>query len=1065
MGLFTKFKSDNKSDKSGKKQTKPFIPSHARTNTSNTSLSYSDFLNNGSDSSCTSSESHNHAIKQQRSPDTTSTPTSNAYNNHRHSYDPRLIQSNQDELPLLDPKLNHKHSKSFGYSPNPDRTDSSMGTFSGPVSTMLDAQDGNTNLTRKPPSANNYDDAETSSFRPWKPSPAQRKSYIQALDQKQQDPFKLSENTSPKALHRSESTPGLSTPDPEPEDVDELKYQNEPRKEIANNRPPNKLYTNFQEPYKCHSRYNSNNKPISQPQSPLSNQFASQVNMSQNGYSAPMSNVLQPSSRRQSADVYGEQADYLADYSKSRNSSRNELISATRKSTIKSNRFSSAPSKSRSIGDLTKRISSLGTKVDQDGSTTENQDVSHVEVEGNKVEKPYNSLSSKGRLSGSLSVPNGLSDISLHRHISDYSKYLFEEEEDDDKDQLPTPTSINGQIERSNSVDSGNSIQSNGSQKFQVTSPQERTQRLQSMQSNLNPMAEKKQRSISPPEPRRMTRVGSQPQLYSHAMSLNNFPGYQRPQSVFFNAPPMEMQVPSNSSPYTNPLMNYSTEYAGSVHDPSSRRQSLTVADTQRMRMRNSVVAPDVLRRSMILPVMPLMPSTLMPQIPKIHDGTINRKIEDFIELRTIISSGNKSLVYRLRWVQMLITAVNYNLYSFINIKGELVPLEQADYNKQLFIKSAITHLFKLLKEDTGKKKYEAIRREVYYTHGCLLKQDYLNTYNETFGFEKNITNAIEMFEKCLEINPSDYKSLYKLGEIFEYEYPEEFDKALQYYKEAAQLSYNRAILKVALLYINVPELRSLRFIKYLTDLANIHIDDVEVKTDEELEEVGDVIGLAAYELGKIYEGIYPGDLSFEDEFIQKSLEIAPVNYAKSLTYYNKSAKMNCLLGLVKLGNVYEFGELNRQRNANKSIQWYMKATTSPLWHKRHPDAMLGLSRWNLNGSGGFSKQIPFPNPPVAVMWCERAIREFESVDAMYFMGELSEMGLTTSDPNTWFSKAYSLGHESAGRKLGLQPEYNGEGYEQEDYDDEPELSGEEEAEFFETSGDVGFEEDSKLQI
>ena len=171
--------------------------------------------------------------------------------------------------------------------------------------------------------------------------------------------------------------------------------------------------------------------------------------------------------------------------------------------------------------------------------------------------------------------------------------------------------------------------------------------------------------------------------------------------------------------------------------------------------------------------------------------------------------------------------------------------------------------------------------------------------------------------------------------------------------------------------------------------------------------------------MGKIFEGIYPGDLTQDNEFIQKSLDMAPVNYAKSLTYYNKSAKLNCLLAQVRLGIVYERGELNRQRNPSKSIQWYIKASSSPLSFKRHPDAMVGLARWCLTGSEGASKHIPVPVPDRAVMWCKRAIDEFSSPDAMNFMGELCEMGLAKGRPQYWYEKAYKMGNREAGRKLG----------------------------------------------
>ncbi|ODV77930.1 HCP-like protein [Suhomyces tanzawaensis NRRL Y-17324] len=402
----------------------------------------------------------------------------------------------------------------------------------------------------------------------------------------------------------------------------------------------------------------------------------------------------------------------------------------------------------------------------------------------------------------------------------------------------------------------------------------------------------------------------------------------------------------------------------------------------------------------------------------KSQDPIINTKIAEFTRLRKIIASGNKSIEYRLRWVKMLMTATNFKLYAYINIKGEPIPPEQAAFNKTLFVKSSVTHLVKLLREfEAGKDRHLDVKHEVYFIYACLLKSDYHTSYNQDFGIPKNIPGAVEYFEKCLELHPTDFKTMYKLGDIYEYEL-DQFDRALEYYKQSAK-GYNRAIYKISLLYLNVPEIRNIKFLRYLEDLSNI--DPLDIRLDpEDKEDLEEVIGLACYQLGRVYEGIYPGDLTSNDEFVQRALELAPVNYAKSLTYYNKSAKLNCLLAQVKLGLIYEFGELNRPQNANKSIQWYLRAASSPLPFKRHPDAMLGLSRWNVIGSQGVSKHVPMPNPDKAVMWCDRAFKEFGSADAAFYMGELTEMGVCPGDPTPWYTRAYEMGHPEASAKLGF---------------------------------------------
>lgn len=1053
----------------------PNIPNHVRSPTAHSS--FLEFSNVGSDSSCTSSESHNYKR--------------NLKNKDLSQFN-ELTINELDQLPALETKVNangnngyigNGNSANNNYNGNVNTANNGYSGYSGNGANNANDNPGSRSPRRKPPSElpNFEAEAISTTYDGGAPAAPQQPLNQQSYSPKQHPSSPLASSfsapdsktipaktsppqskriVSPQIHPRTQFTKGKSPPvipntprkispitnaspwKPTPE---QAAYQ----QEGYISTPENELYSE--------SNLESSNPPVNQQYWDQQQQFPGYNNYQQQMYyqqqqqqmyyqqqqQAQYQNYYQPQ-QVQVHPYYNhspqEPSSPLGNNFQYKNTgSTNELVAATRKSTIQ-RRFSSAPSVNQSIGDNSKRVISMDSNFKPNAARNVQENNLDDELDGDSA-KPYNAAPVRD-----------VSDKDLKRHISDYSKFLFdegdldEEEEDEEDEVLLTkktgPDSIKPPLLRSVSADSKtsfNSIQSDDEHKFKVGSTQERTDRLQSITSN-----KARAKSHSPENKfRQGYQQNYQPQMPGH---------YRNSSFVANNNMSVDLSaLNGGSSPYTNGMVNFSSEYAGAAYNPNSRRQSMAAGtaydpNSRRQSMtagtRMRTQSPQLRNRGSMAPFgSPNMGFQPQSNIPRIHDGTINRKIDEFIELRMIISSGNKSLVYRLKWVQQLISAVNYNLYCFINIKGEPVGPEFAEHNKQLFVKSAVTHLFKLLKEDTGKKKFANIRKEVYYIYGCLLKHDYVAQFDEDFGIEKDIELSIEMFEKCLELNPIDYKSLYKLGEIFEFEYPEEIDKALDYYKDSANFSYNRAIYRIALLYINCPELRSLKFIKYLTDLANIHIDDIEVKSDDEFEEVSDVIGLAAYELGKIYEGIYPGDLAIDDEFVQRALDIAPVNYAKSLTYYNKSAKLNCVFGLVKLGSIYEYGELNRQQNPNKSIQWYTKATTSPFIFKRHPDAMLGLSRWNLNGSGGSNRQIPGPNPQAAVMWCERAVKEFESVDAMFFMGELSEMGLTTTNPNMWYSQAYNLGHEEAGRKLGLQPQYNGEGYDEES----PELSENEE--------------------
>lgn len=412
------------------------------------------------------------------------------------------------------------------------------------------------------------------------------------------------------------------------------------------------------------------------------------------------------------------------------------------------------------------------------------------------------------------------------------------------------------------------------------------------------------------------------------------------------------------------------------------------------------------------------------PQVagPFSSDPVINQRIDEFISLRRIIALGNKTLEFRLKWMKMLLIATNYKLYSYINVKGGGISPDQVMANKHLFIKAFVSHLQKLLREldanrDSRKNKTFA---EVCYIQGCLYMNDHVEKFGQDFGFERDDAEAERFLQHCVELDPSYFRAYYKLGELYEsHETEEKFDMALEQYKESALMGYNKAIYKVAIIFLFVPKVRLVRFYKYLKELANIDMESTDIQLEgPDRDELEEIVGLALFQLGKVHEGIYPGDLTLQDEFVQEATSIAKVDYAKSLSYYNRAAKLHCLEAQVRLGRIYELGELNRKPNANKSIQWYIKATTSPLKFKRHPEAMLGVSRWFLKGSNGTSKHIPYPNPEAAIMWCERACKEFKYPEAYYQMGLLVEGDFVDGDAYEWFAEASQLGHLEAQAKI-----------------------------------------------
>lgn len=395
-------------------------------------------------------------------------------------------------------------------------------------------------------------------------------------------------------------------------------------------------------------------------------------------------------------------------------------------------------------------------------------------------------------------------------------------------------------------------------------------------------------------------------------------------------------------------------------------------------------------------------------------DAKINSRIEEFVDLRQKIAAGNKSVEYRVKWLNMLIVAVNYRLYTYINIKGEAIAKDHIAANKHFFVKSVGSHAQKLLKDLHGHAGNQKTIAEANYIQGCLFMHFYVDKYEQDFGYPLDLDQARLHLEKCLELHPGIFKARYALGKLHDRAQTEEgFDLALEQYKESAQMGYNPAIYQVALALLRVPKVRLVKFIRHLISLSEIDMQSKDIQlSGVDRDELEEVVGLASYQLGRLHEGIYPGDLQADDEFVRQCLELIPVKYARSLGCYNRAAKHHCLDAQVKLGLVYERGELNRQLNACKSIQWFIKASTSPVKFKRSPEAMLGLCRWYLNGTDGASKHIPYPDPQSALIWCERACKEFQYPEAFHFMGILAQDGLAQGFPEEWFAQARNLGYQ-----------------------------------------------------
>lgn len=709
-----------------------------------------------------------------------------------------------------------------------------------------------------------------------------------------------------------------------------------------------------------------------------------------------------------------------------RNYSHNSLISHSRRSTIKSNRSASVPLLDHPSIDHVTQTRAVSINATQtlpepfhhEGSSPPD------ETEEREVEMP--------RTRPLRLVAHGLSQLALEPdhsdQISDYAAYIlddYSEEEESINDEtlrevaespqapgIPTPASkyLAPPPEPVDPVEPshGATYEDVNRQNSTVSNASTRSYNSLRSETHFNVGKSIRVRPTEPQEPRK--------EKASRHKKANSFtpPFEGPPPPLQANPQAFDPLLAENSKRHSTGQIIMTEAYMNQILQQLQQLQQ--IQQFQQMQQYQHMH-----RHSMpSLTLLPMINSNQPKPVQRSSDRSVNNRIDEFVTLRTIIASGKKSLEFRLKWLKMLITATNYKLYAYINIKGETVKAEEVAQNKHFFVKSTTNHLQKLLKELEKAKGQEKIVAEVYYLTGCLHNNSFVEKFGQDFGFELDIAEAERYLQLSMEKDPTNFKAYYEMGELYESQQSEtKFDMAYDFYKTSAQMGYNRAIYKFAMIHLLVPKMRLIKFFHNLKKLAEIDMDSGEIQLSGlDRDELEEVVGAAQYQLGKVYEGLYPGDLGPDDPFVKALLDIAPVNYSKSLGYYNKAAKLACLQAQVRLGRVYEDGDLNREANASKSIQWYLKASTSPLKFKRHPEAMLGVSRWYLRGSEGKSKHIPEADSEKAVQWCERASREFEYPEAFYQMGLYAEQGLDDGDAFEWFEKAASMGHAQAIAKL-----------------------------------------------
>lgn len=569
--------------------------------------------------------------------------------------------------------------------------------------------------------------------------------------------------------------------------------------------------------------------------------------------------------------------DYLQAYQRTMNVASDnvietdELVRNSRKSTIKSARSISEPQHAFKKPGSGNRIASLESNFKPQTYNVYSDSDEEVEEPSVNVNDYSEQDSNFNQQMSNLVLSVDKDESSGSRQISDYTKYLFDDDDDDESaekgndqkdeaqeepnetiiaDRAPSPVVNHTPMElnrkdTTSSEDSYNSIQKE--ENFQVAPyPSSTTSKL----SPTTPLKQKKgkkaqvQQDGSPstlsPQQSELTQMPHPWQLQTNFDMGNNMSMSDLNMMPQTN-PIMSMQMPMNvpqhmMMPYNNmnmmamnmgmgtgmgmgmgmnPMM-----YQNGAGYPAMNRHSMMMMMPQDSR-RQSMMMYDHMPYANKRNSMPVGWHGKQHSQPKL-DAETRKRIKEFRKLRGNIASGNKTMEYRLLWTKMLITATNFKLYNYINLKGDFIPQQsqpqQIENNKAAFIKASVTHITKIITEiESGNDEIKtSLKCKAYFIYACLLKNDFVESYEQDFGIDKNVPSAIKYFNKVLDLNRRDPRVLYKMGEIYEYDISDEdmsnmvhanggidevtnaIDNAIEYYTNSAQYGYERAEAKLA---------------------------------------------------------------------------------------------------------------------------------------------------------------------------------------------------------------------------------------------------------------------------
>ncbi|KAK9453656.1 HCP-like protein [Dipodascopsis uninucleata] len=255
-------------------------------------------------------------------------------------------------------------------------------------------------------------------------------------------------------------------------------------------------------------------------------------------------------------------------------------------------------------------------------------------------------------------------------------------------------------------------------------------------------------------------------------------------------------------------------------------------------------------------------------------------------------------------------------------------------------------------------------------------------------GLEPSREKEFELYKKATKLGHG--RSAYRAAVCLEVGSGVKADKekALAYYKHAAQLENAPAMYKLGMIYLqgllgnprNVSE--ALIWLKRAADRADSDCPH------------------ALYELAKLYESA-DGSSSFLEQDEVRALEL-----------YQRAAQLGHLPSQYRVGAAYEYGHLGCIMDPKLSIAWYSRAAS-----KGDAESELGLSGWYLTGADGILPK----SEAESYLWARRA-SEKGLAKAEYAVGYFTENGIGTTanmhEAIRWYKKAASQNYQKAINRL-----------------------------------------------